>query len=173
MRHHYAGRSARPGVRFEKDVEVAERHDPQHPRRNGLPRTDHLPQRAAPGARMDPSDLHRASRFRRPIPRDGRRYERSRPTDHDLHRRERREPVVGSVRFQGRRRGAVHVQHRRVDPRFRSRLFQHGPQQEMAAVPEHEKYDSEKIRRPFQRHFRRDLPQRLQAADGRASARWG
>ena len=31
--------------------------------------------RLVPG--MDPSDLHRASRFRRPIPRDGRRYERS------------------------------------------------------------------------------------------------
>ena len=51
MRDHHARRGAREGVRPQGDVEVAERHDPQHPRRRHLPRADHLPQRAAPRAR--------------------------------------------------------------------------------------------------------------------------
>ena len=43
------------GVRPQGDVEVAERHHPQHPRRGDLPPADHLPERAAPGARAGPS----------------------------------------------------------------------------------------------------------------------
>ena len=71
-------------------MEVAERHDPQHPRRNGLPRTDHLPQRAAPGARWARpicigrhafGDQYRATDVVTKGP--GK-------LDHDLHRRERR-----------------------------------------------------------------------------------
>ena len=55
MRHHHAGRSAREGVQAQGDVEVAQRHDPQHPGRRDLPRADHLQERAAPGARLDAS----------------------------------------------------------------------------------------------------------------------
>ena len=46
-----------------------QRHDPQHPRRHGLPRADHLQKRAAAGAGLDPADRHRPSRLRRPVPR--------------------------------------------------------------------------------------------------------
>jgi isocitrate dehydrogenase len=34
-------------------VEVAQRHDPQHPRRHHLPRAHHLQECAAPGAGLD------------------------------------------------------------------------------------------------------------------------
>jgi isocitrate dehydrogenase len=56
-------------------VEVAERHHPQHPRRHHLPRTDHLQERAAPGAgwtepivvgRHAFGDQYRATDFRFP-----------------------------------------------------------------------------------------------------------
>ena len=34
---------ARRGVRPQEDVALAQRHDPQHPRWNGVPRAHHLP----------------------------------------------------------------------------------------------------------------------------------
>ena len=43
------------GIQAQEDVEVAQRHHPQHPRRHHLPRADHLQERAAPGARLDRS----------------------------------------------------------------------------------------------------------------------
>ena len=46
-----------------------ERHDPQHPGRHRLPRADHLQERAAAGARLDPADRHRPPCLRRPVPR--------------------------------------------------------------------------------------------------------
>ena len=49
------GRGAGQGVQPQADVEVAERHDPQHPRRHHLPRADHLQERAAAGAAAGPS----------------------------------------------------------------------------------------------------------------------
>ena len=58
------------GVQPQGDVEVAERHDPQHPRRRHLPRADHLQERAAAGAGLDAADRHRPPRLRRPVPRD-------------------------------------------------------------------------------------------------------
>ena len=53
----------------EGNVEVAERHHPQHPRRRRLSRADHLQERAAPGPRLDQADHHRPPRLRRPVPR--------------------------------------------------------------------------------------------------------
>jgi hypothetical protein len=56
-------------------VEVAERHDPQHPGRRDLPRADHLQERAPPGAgwtqpivvgRHAFGDQYRATDFRFP-----------------------------------------------------------------------------------------------------------
>ena len=44
-----AGRSARQGIQPEADVEVAQRHHPQHSRRHHFPRADHLQERAASG----------------------------------------------------------------------------------------------------------------------------
>ena len=62
--------AARRGVRPQADVAVAERHDPQHPRRRDLPPADHLPERAAAGAGLDQADRRRPPRLRRPVPRD-------------------------------------------------------------------------------------------------------
>ena len=60
---------AREGVQPQGDVEVAQRHDPQHHRRHDLPRADHLQERAAPGAGLDQADRDRPPRLRRPVPR--------------------------------------------------------------------------------------------------------
>ena len=62
VRDHHARRGARHRVQPQADVEVAQRHHPQHPRRHRLPRADHLPQRPAPRARLDAADRHRPSR---------------------------------------------------------------------------------------------------------------
>ena len=69
MRDHHARRGAGEGVRPQEDVEVAERHHPQHPRRRHLPRADHLQQRAAARAGLDQADRHRPPRLRRRLPR--------------------------------------------------------------------------------------------------------
>ena len=57
------------GIQSQGDVEVAERHDPQHPGRHHLPRADHLQERAAPRAGLDEADRRRPPRLRRPISR--------------------------------------------------------------------------------------------------------
>ncbi len=57
------------GIQPQEDVALAQRHHPQHPRRRHLPRADHLQERAAPGAGLDPADHHRPPRLRRPVPR--------------------------------------------------------------------------------------------------------
>ncbi len=48
---------------------IAERHDPQHPRRRHLPRADHLQERPAPRSGLDQADRRRPPRLRRPVPR--------------------------------------------------------------------------------------------------------
>ena len=68
VRDDHARRGAGRGVRPEGDVPVAERHDPQHPRRRHLPRADRDLERAAARARLDEADRHRPSRVRRPVP---------------------------------------------------------------------------------------------------------
>ena len=45
------------------DVQIAERHHPQHPWRHHFPRADHLQERAAPGAGLDQTDHHRPPRL--------------------------------------------------------------------------------------------------------------
>ena len=60
---------AREGIQSARDVPLAERHHPQHPRRRHLPRADHLQERAAAGAGLDQADHHRPPRLWRPVPR--------------------------------------------------------------------------------------------------------
>ena len=55
--------AAREGIQPQGNVEVAERHHPQHPRRHDFPRADHLQERAASRARLDPADRRRPSRL--------------------------------------------------------------------------------------------------------------
>ena len=69
MRDHHARRSAGEGIQPARNVPLAERHHPQHPRRRDLPRADHLQERAAARARLDQADHHRPPRLRRPVPR--------------------------------------------------------------------------------------------------------
>ena len=69
MRHHHAGRRPREGIQPQGDVALAQRHDPQHPRRHDLPRADHLQERAAPRAGLDPADHHRPPCLWRPVSR--------------------------------------------------------------------------------------------------------
>src|SRR5476649_734983 len=66
---HHARRGAGEGIQAQADVEVAQRHHPQHPGRGGVPRADHLQKRATPGARLDPADHHWPPCVRRPVPR--------------------------------------------------------------------------------------------------------
>ena len=77
------------GVQPQGDVEVAERHDPQHPRRRDLPRADHLQERAAPRARLDPADRRRPPRLRRPVPRHRLQGSRQGQADDQVRRRGR------------------------------------------------------------------------------------
>ena len=102
MRHHHAGRSAGEGIRPQEDVEVAQRHHPQHPGRHHLPRADHLQERAAPGAGLDEADRHRPPCLWRPVSRH--RFPRSRPgqADDRVRRRGRQAHRARGVRFSRR-----------------------------------------------------------------------
>ncbi len=64
VRHDHARRGPRQGIRPEANVEVAERHHPQHPRRHHLPRADRLQERAAPGTALGQAGGGRPSRLR-------------------------------------------------------------------------------------------------------------
>ena len=90
VRDDHPGRGARRGVRPQADVALAERHDPQHPRRGDLPPADHLPQRAAAGAGLDQADRRRAPRLRRPVPGDRLRVPGQGQADDQVRRRGRR-----------------------------------------------------------------------------------
>ncbi len=61
--------SAGRGIRPQADVEVTQRHDPQHPWRRDLSRTHHLPQRPPPRPWLDPAHRRRPPRLWRPVPR--------------------------------------------------------------------------------------------------------
>ena len=67
VRHDHARRGPRRGVRPQEDVALAQRHDPQHPRRRGLPRADHLLEHPPLRAGLDEADHHRPPRPRRPV----------------------------------------------------------------------------------------------------------
>ena len=109
---------------LEKDVEVAERHDPQHPRRSHLPRADHLQQRAAARAGLDQADRDRPARLWRRLSRHRFPRARQRQAHHLLRRRGRHANRARGARVQGTRRRARHVQSRRtryaISPALRS-----------------------------------------------------
>ncbi len=115
------------GVRPQEDVEVAQRHHPQHPRRRHLPRADHLQERAAPRAGLDQADRRRPPRLRRPVPRHRLQGPRQGQAHHQVRRRRRHGDRARGVRLPrlGRRHGDV--QSRRLDPRLRPRLAQLRP----------------------------------------------
>ncbi len=114
VRDHHAGRGARQRVQSEGDVEEPQRHHPQHPRRRHLPRAHHLPQRAAPGARLDAAHRHRPPRLRRPVPRHRLPLPRQGHADHQVRRRGRRDDRARGVQVAGQRRRPGDVQSRRL-----------------------------------------------------------
>ena len=125
VRDDHARRGAGRGVRPEEDVAVAQRHDPQHPRRRRLPRADHHEQRPAAGAGLDQADHHRPSRPRRPVQGDQLQGPRRRRAHHHVHarRRLRADRARGrqlSARRRRRRHG--HVQLQQVDRGLRPGL---------------------------------------------------
>ena len=67
MRDHHARRGAGRGIRPQEDVEVAQRHHPQHPQRRRLPRADRDFQHPAPDPRLDRPDRRRPPCLRRPV----------------------------------------------------------------------------------------------------------
>ena len=122
MRHHHAGRSAGEGIQSARDVSLAERHHPQHSRRRHFPRADHLQERAAAGAGLDPADHHRPPRLWRPVSRH--RFQgagQGQALSH-LRRRRRQGDQARSVPVSRLRRRHGDVQSRQLDPRFRPRL---------------------------------------------------
>ncbi len=121
VRHDHPGRGPGRGVRAQEDVALAQRHDPQHPRRRRLPRADHLLERAPAGARLDEADRDRPSRPRRPVQGDRLRRARAGHAHHHLHARPTAaQPMEFEVaEYPGRRRRHGHVQLRRLDPRLR------------------------------------------------------
>ena len=121
VRDDHARRGARAGVRPEGDVPLAQRHDPQHPRRGDLPRADRDLQHPAPGARLDQADRDRPPRLRRPVPRERHGGSGRGQADADVHSRgRRRADRARRVRLPRRRRGDGDVQPRRLDPRLRA-----------------------------------------------------
>ncbi len=61
------GRGPRRGIRPQEDVEVAQRHDPQHPGRRHLPRADRDQERSPPDPGLDRPDRRRPPCLRRPV----------------------------------------------------------------------------------------------------------
>ena len=141
MRDDHARRGAGRGIRPQEDVEVAQRHDPQHPRRLHLPRADRDLQRAAADPRLDRPDRRRPPRLRRPVSRDRLPRARPRQADDEMGRRGRPGARFRRVRLPrlGRRHG--HVQSRRVDPRLRPCLLQLQPRPQMAALSLDQEHD--------------------------------
>ena len=69
-----------------------------------VPRTHHLQERAAAGARLDQADHHRPPRLRRPVPRHRLHVSRQGHADHEIRRRGRQGDRTRSVQVARRRR---------------------------------------------------------------------
>ena len=163
VRHHHARRGPRRGIRPEEDVAVAQRHDPQHPRRRDLPRADHHLEHPQAGARLEQADHHRPPRLRRPVPRHRLSVRGRRDADDHVHPQGR----LGADLARGlpvarRRRGDGHVQPGRLDPRLRPRLLELRPGPQLPGLPVDEEHDFEGLRRPVQGPVPGGLRRRVQ-----------
>ncbi len=151
VRDDHARRGARRGVRPQGDVPLAQRDDPQHPRRRHLPRADRHLQHPAPGAGLDQADHHRPPRVRRPVPRDRPRRSGRGQADAHVHAQgRRRADRARRLRLPGRRRRDGDVQPRRLDPRLRPRLDALRPGPRRPRLPVDEEHDHEALRRALQ-----------------------
>ena len=99
-----------------------------------LPRADHLQERAAPRAGLDPADHHRPPRLWRPVSRDRFRFPgKGTLTLSSSATTARRSSTRCSS--PGRRRRLGDVQPRRVDPRLRPRLDELRPEPQLSGLP--------------------------------------
>ncbi len=163
VRDDHPRRGAGRGVRPEGDVPLAERDDPQHPRRRHLPRADRDLQRPAAGAGLDQADRDRPPRLRRPVPRH--RHGRPRRGDADAHLHPQgrlRADRARRLRLPRRRDRDGDVQPRRLDPRLRPRLDALRARPRLPGLPLDQEHDPEALRRPLQGHLRRGLRERVQ-----------
>ena len=143
MRHHHPGRGPGEGIRPQGDVEVAERHHPQHPRRRDLPRADHLQERAAPGSRLDQADHHRPPRLWRPVPRHRLQVPGQGHAVDEIRRRGRHRDREGSVQGARLRRRDGDVQSRQLHHRFRPRLAELRPDARLSGLSLDQEHDSQ------------------------------
>ena len=156
VRDDHPRRGAGRGVRAEGDVPLAERDDPQHPRRRHLPRADRDLEHPAPGPGLDEADRDRPPRLRRPVPGD--RHGRPRRGDADTHLHAQGRLRAGRarrVRLPRRRDRDGDVQPRRLDPRLRPRLDALRPRPRVPGLPLDQEHDPEALRRPLQGPLRR------------------
>ena len=164
VRHDHPGRGAGRGVRPEEDVALAQRHDPQHPRRRGLPRADHhvaTCPRLVPGwtkpiviGRHAHGDQYKATDFVVPGP--------GTVTITYTPGRRRRADGVRGRQVPRRRRRDGHVQLRRLDPRLRPGLVPLRPGPQLPGLPVDQEHDPQGVRRPVQGPVRRGLRGRVQ-----------
>ena len=146
VRDDHARRGAREGVRPEGDVSLAERHDPQHPRRRDLPRADRDRQRSAARARLDQADRDRPPRLRRPVPRHRHGRSGRGHADADVHADGRqRADRARRLRLPRRRHRDGDVQPRRLDPRLRARLAALRPGPQLPGLPVDEEHDPQTL----------------------------
>ncbi|CAA9393448.1 MAG: Isocitrate dehydrogenase [NADP], partial [uncultured Rubellimicrobium sp.] len=174
VRDDHARRGPRRGVRPQAHVPLAQRDDPQHPRRRHLPRADRHLEHPAARARVDEADHHRPPRLRRPVPRRGLRGARQGQPDAHLHAlRRRRADRPRRLRLPGRRRRDGDVQPRRVDPRLRPRVAALRPGPQRAGLHVDQEHDHEGLRRALQGPLPGDLRRRVQGRlrQGRAHLR--
>ncbi len=110
-----------------------------------LPRADHLQERAAAGAGLDPADRGRPSRLWRPVSRDRFQGAGQRPADRALRGRRRHGDRERGVQVPGRGRRDGDVQPRRVDPRFRARLAELRHPTQVPGLSLHQEHDPEGV----------------------------
>lgn len=115
MRHNHSRRAARGRIQVEANVVISERNDPKYSRRNRFPRADFVQKYPATRSRLDESDCHRSSRFRRSVPCQGHGRQQAWNYVDRLQGRRWHHGNDGSLQFQKWRRLPGNVQHRRFD----------------------------------------------------------
>ena len=165
MRHDHPRRGTRRGIRPQAHVEVAQRHDPQHPGRHDLPRADRHLEHPPSGSRVDQADRGGTPCVRRPV--QGHRFQGSRAgaAHRHLHARGRlRTHRACGVRLPRFRCGPGAVQPGRFHPRLRPRLLQLRSDARIPGVSVDEEHDPQSLRRPVQGSVRRGVRHRIPAA---------
>ena len=137
---------------------LAQRHDPQHPRRRDLPRADHHQQHPAAGAGLDEADHHRPSRPRRPVQGDELQGPRRRHGDDHLHAGRRLRADRARGRPDARRTAAssmgMYNFNKSIEDFARASLLVRAAAR-LPGLPLDQEHDPQGVRRRVQGHLRR------------------